>query len=72
MRYIDFLRDKIQQAEANNEQGRTIDKLRKALADCLEYDKILKPLADQQITFDLDDGVIVNYEKFKGAVAPLR
>lgn len=72
MRYIDFLRDKIQQAEANNEQGRTIDKLRKALADCLEYDKILKPLADQQITFDLDDGVTVNYEKFKGAVAPLR
>ncbi len=72
MRYIDFLRDKIQQAETTNEQGRTIDKLRKALADCLEYDKILKPLADQQITFDLDDGVTVNYEKFKGAVASLR
>lgn len=39
MRYIDFLRDKIQQAEANNEQGRTIDKLRKAHADRPEYDK---------------------------------
>ena len=29
-----------------------------------EYDKILKPLADQQIVFDLDDGVMVNYAKF--------
>jgi len=28
-------------------------------------------MADQQIEIDLDDGVKVNYEKFKGLVAKL-
>ncbi|MEX2231634.1 MAG: BREX-1 system adenine-specific DNA-methyltransferase PglX [Cyclobacteriaceae bacterium] len=71
-RYIEYLTNQIQQAEANKAAPRTIDKLNKALQDCREYDKILKPLADQQITFDLDDGVTVNYEKFKPALAALK
>ncbi len=71
-RYMEYLGNEVQQAEANGTATRTIDKLNKALQDCREYDKILKPLADQQIVFDLDDGVTVNYAKFKSALAPLK
>jgi len=71
-RYMEHLGNEVQQAEANGTATRTVDKLNKALQDCRDYDKILKPLADQQIIFDLDDGVTVNYEKFKPAVAPLK
>ena len=33
--------------------------------------EVLKELANQQISFDLDDGVSVNYAKFEGAVATI-
>ena len=39
--------------------------------ECRNYNEILKELANQQIVFDLDDGVSVNYEKFTGAVAEI-
>jgi hypothetical protein len=71
-RYMEYLGNEVQQAEANGTATRTVDKLNRALQDCREYDKILKPLADQQIVFDLDDGVTVNYAKFKPAVAILK
>jgi hypothetical protein len=32
---------------------------------------VLLPLAQQRIELDLDDGVKVNYLKFKGAVVPI-
>src|SRR5690625_5294373 len=35
------------------------------------YDEKLHHLADMQIEIDLDDGVKVNYEKFKGLVAKI-
>ena len=31
-----------------------------------QYDGVLKDYADKQIELDLDDGVKVNYSKFKG------
>lgn len=34
--------------------------------ECLEFDRKIKDLADEQIELDLDDGVKVNYAKFKG------
>lgn len=37
--------------------------------ECRDYNEVLKELANQQIEFDLDDGVDVNYAKFHGAVA---
>ena len=37
--------------------------------ECRDYNEVLKELANQQIEFDLDDGVDVNYTKFHGAVA---
>ena len=71
-KYIEYLTNQLEKLKANGATNRTADKLEKALQDCREYDKILKPLADQQISFDLDDGVTVNYAKFKPAVAPIK
>lgn len=48
------------------------DKLKDILKDCdaYEYD-ILYPLAGERIAIDLDDGVLVNYNKFGKAIAPV-
>ena len=55
-------------AKAVKELGK-IDKMLKELR-AWERD-VLLPLAQQRIEIDLDDGVKVNYLKFKGAVVPI-
>ena len=42
------------------------------LAECLEYHDRLHPVADRQIAFDLDDGVVVNHAKFGDILAKLK
>ncbi|WP_373710173.1 BREX-1 system adenine-specific DNA-methyltransferase PglX [Kaistella sp.] len=58
----------IEQGKARKRQ----DKLKDILKDCdaYEYD-ILYPLAGERIAIDLDDGVLVNYNKFGKAIAPV-
>lgn len=55
------------------EQNRARKELRKIdlmLDDCKEYEKeILYPLATRRVSIDLDDGVLVNYNKMGSAVA---
>lgn len=46
--------------------------LEKKIDELRAYDEFLHHMADMQIEIDLDDGVKVNYEKFKGLVAPLK
>jgi hypothetical protein len=54
-----------QQAAAQKET----DRLRKVLLELDEYEHdVLYPLASQQISIDLDDGVKVNYPKFGAAL----
>jgi hypothetical protein len=54
-----------QQAAAQKEA----DRLRKVLVELDEYEhSILYPLASQQLSIDLDDGVKVNYPKFGAAL----
>ncbi|PIC94625.1 SAM-dependent methyltransferase [Sporosarcina sp. P26b] len=43
--------------------------LDKKIDELKAYDELLHHFADMQIEIDLDDGVKVNYEKFKGLVA---
>ena len=38
----------------------------------MEYHDRLHSVADQQIDFDLDDGVVVNYAKFGDVLAKLK
>src|SRR5690606_7601812 len=55
-----------------SEQGKARkrqDKLKDILKDCDEYERsILFPLAGERIAIDLDDGVLVNYNKFGHAI----
>ncbi|MDR0127271.1 BREX-1 system adenine-specific DNA-methyltransferase PglX [Bacillus zhangzhouensis] len=45
--------------------------LDKKIEELKEYDELFHHMADMQIEIDLDDGVAVNYEKFKGLVAKI-
>lgn len=45
--------------------------LDKKIDELKAYDELLHHMADMQIEIDLDDGVVVNYEKFKGLVAKI-
>lgn len=46
--------------------------LEKKINELKAYDELLHHMADMQIEIDLDDGVKVNYGKFKGLVAPIK
>ncbi|MBZ0328277.1 MAG: BREX-1 system adenine-specific DNA-methyltransferase PglX [Altibacter sp.] len=57
-----------EQTKASKEK----DKLRIVLLELQEYERdVLYPLATERIAIDLDDGVLVNYNKFGKAIAPL-
>jgi hypothetical protein len=75
--HLKSLRSKISlmeksESSLNAQDSRVLDKLRKDLQECEQYDMALKPFADKQITFDLDDGVTENYKLFKGVVAEIK
>lgn len=57
------------EANLSKPELKTFENLQKQMIELKEYNEVLKQLADLQITFDLDDGVTVNYAKFAGAVA---
>jgi hypothetical protein len=53
-----------------NKAQKEIDKINDMIADCRNYEsEILLPLAGLRINIDLDDGVLVNYNKFGNAIA---
>jgi len=56
----------------NTQEARTLDRLRSDLIECEAYDMELKNVADQQISFDLDDGVKENYKLFDSVVAKIK
>jgi hypothetical protein len=57
-------------ATEQNKARKQIDKIDAMLADCRLYEvEILYPLASERIEIDLDDGVLVNYNKFGKAIA---
>lgn len=59
-------------AAEQNKARKQMDKIDIMLADCHQYEvEILYPLAGERIEIDLDDGVLVNYNKFGKAVAPI-
>ena len=63
------------EAEAANLSARErkqLDNIVKQIAECREYHDRLHVIADQQIAFDLDDGVLVNYAKFGDVLAKIK
>ena len=70
------IKRKIKKLEENElalsrDEFKKLEKLRNWDIECRDYNEALKELANQQIEFDLDDGVSVNYAKFEGAVAKI-
>ena len=75
--YIDFLQHKIEaldsrSAELSTAENRQRDQLRKALDECREYHDRLQVVAERAISFDLDDGVVVNYAKFGDVLGKIK
>jgi len=77
LEHLKYLKSEIAQKEANasnlsTAESKQLDKLRAYLIECEQYDLALKNAADQQIKFDLDDGVAKNYELFETVVAKIK
>ena len=75
--YIDFLKNKIaadmeRASSLSTVERKNLDKMQAALDECLEYEELLHDVADRQIRFDLDDGVVVNYAKFGDVLAKIK
>jgi hypothetical protein len=65
LEYIEVNGTPSEQSKAKKE----IDKIDFKLADCKQYEaEILYPLASERIVLDLDEGVLVNYNKLGAAV----
>lgn len=60
------------EAMLSTAQRRTLDRLIKELEECREYHDRLHLVADKQIAFDLDDGVVVNYAKFGDVLSKIK
>ncbi|MCL7762667.1 BREX-1 system adenine-specific DNA-methyltransferase PglX [Polaribacter sp. Z014] len=60
------------EANLNTQEAKKLEQLRKNRDECYEYEAELKTVADNQITFDLDDGVTVNYKKFETVLAKIK
>lgn len=75
--HIEWLTDRQQEMQANAanlsaRERREMDNIGKQIVECREYHDRLHEVADQQIDFDLDDGVVVNYAKFGEILAKLK
>lgn len=67
--YIEHLEAEIdkldaRRAELSTKETKLLQTLKKQLDECREYHERLQVVAEQAISFDLDDGVVVNYAKF--------
>jgi len=75
--HIEWLMQKQGELEANaanlnSVERKQLDNIVKQIAECREYHDRLHVIADQQIAFDLDDGVVVNYAKFGDVLAKIK
>ncbi len=60
-------------AQEQNKALKEIERIDKMLLDCQEYEReVLYPFATERIEIDLDDGVLVNYNKFGKAVKEVK
>ena len=75
--HMEYLGDRITEMESRaaaltTKERKLLEKFRKDLDECREYHDRLHEVADRQIGFDLDDGVVVNYAKFGDVLAKLK
>ena len=75
--HIEWLKNRIAEMESRasslkTNERRVKEQMQKDLTECLEYHDSLHLVADQQISFDLDDGVVVNYAKFGNVLQKIK
>lgn len=75
--HIEYVKGKYDEMHANEanltkQELKVYENLAKQISELKEYEQKLKEVANLQITFDLDDGVTVNYANFEGAVAVIK
>lgn len=75
--HIEWLMTKQAEMQANAanlsvRERKELDNIGKQIDECREYHDRLHVVADKQIAFDLDDGVVVNYAKFGDVLAKLK
>lgn len=75
--YIEHLEAEIdkldaRRAELSTKETKQLQALKKQLDECREYHERLQVVAEQAISFDLDDGVVVNYAKFGDILQKLK
>ena len=69
-REIDKLSDN--EETLRKQEIKRLEQLRNWELECRDYKEVLKDLANQQIEFDLDDGVTANYKLFESVVAKIK
>lgn len=77
--YIEMLQNKVNDlanraAQLSTTERRQLDNYKKFLEECNEYHDRLQVLAEdtERTSFDLDDGVVVNYAKYGDVLAKLK
>lgn len=75
--HIEWLMARQEELQANaanltNRERKEMDNIDKQITECREYHDRLHLVADRQIAFDLDDGVVVNYAKFGDVLMKLK
>lgn len=77
--YIEMLQNKVNDlsnhaAQLSTTERRQLDNYKKTLEECNEYHDRLQVLAEdtERTTFDLDDGVVVNYAKYGDVLAKIK
>ena len=75
--HIEWLLQKQSEMEANaanltTAERRKLDTINRQIEECREYHDRLHVVADEQIAFDLDDGIVVNYAKFGDILAKIK
>ncbi|MGG4042784.1 BREX-1 system adenine-specific DNA-methyltransferase PglX [Bacillus smithii] len=85
--YVQNLQEKLRQEQKSLEQDlinpeltatmkkryeKQLNQMKAQQEELVEFDKKLAELANQRIALDLDDGVVVNYEKLKTILAKIR
>ena len=59
-------------ANLNARERKELDNIGKQIEECREYHDRLHVIADKQIAFDLDDGVVVNYAQFGDVLSKIK
>lgn len=75
--HIEWLVNKQKEMQSNminlsTRERKELDSITAQIAECRDYHDRLHFIADQQIGFDLDDGVVVNYAKFGDVLAKIK